>query len=177
MELKTATVKIKGLSPLLMHRFPLEPIEAIEKKTKEEQAEISTYRHPKSKELYVPGENLYSCFVNAATYVKGKGRASMQKPAAACLVIEPLYLLLGTKDFAIDSRAVRNPSTGGTVVRHRPRLEEWELEFTLTYDKTLMSDAQARDIVDNAGSRVGLLDFRPARKGPFGRFIVTKWEG
>jgi len=33
-----------------------------------------------------------------------------------------------------------------------------------------------RHIVDDAGSRVGLLDFRPERKGPFGRFIVIEWK-
>ena len=44
MGFKSAEVRIKGVSALLMHRFPLEPIEAIEKKTREEQAEIAAYR-------------------------------------------------------------------------------------------------------------------------------------
>jgi hypothetical protein len=33
-----------------------------------------------------------------------------------------------------------------------------------------------RVIVNDAGSRVGLLDFRPEKKGPFGRFSVIKWD-
>ena len=32
----------------------------------------------------------------------------------------------------------------------------------------------AGDVSDN--SRVGLLDFRPEKKGPFGRFVVTSWK-
>lgn len=32
-----------------------------------------------------------------------------------------------------------------------------------------------REIVDAAGKRIGLGDFRPACKGPFGKFVVTSW--
>lgn len=39
-----------------------------------------------------------------------------------------------------------------------------------------MATKSASRIVDDCGTRVGLLDFRPERKGPFGRFVVTKWE-
>jgi hypothetical protein len=31
-------------------------------------------------------------------------------------------------------------------------------------------------VIDAAGKRVGLGDFRPACKGPFGRFVVTNWQ-
>jgi hypothetical protein len=137
----------------------MEPIEALDKKPKEEQAELAAYRTPKG-ELYVPGVALQRALVGGATYSKGKGRASLQKPAAACLMVDPEALGLGTKD----------------LVRHRPRIEEWEVEFTLTWDETLLKETEVRRIVDDAGSRCGLLDFRPATKGPFGRFVVTKWE-
>jgi hypothetical protein len=33
-----------------------------------------------------------------------------------------------------------------------------------------------REIVDAAGKRIGLGDFRPACKGPFGRFCVVNWK-
>ena len=36
---------------------------------------------------------------------------------------------------------------------------------------------ELRQVVDDAGSRCGLLDFRPEKKGPFGRFMVTSWQG
>jgi hypothetical protein len=62
------------------------------------------------------------------------------------------------------------------VVRYRPRLDEWAVEFEITYEENLMTEPQLRKIVDNAGSLCGLLDYRPANKGPFGRFIVTLWE-
>jgi hypothetical protein len=170
-------VKIEGLSPLLMHRYPMTEIPGLEKKTPEEQAEHSAYRIPgDSGELYIPGVCIQRALVGAASYSKGKGRATLQKPAAACLLISPEYAGLGTKDFSIDSRPVVIAATKGRVMRHRPRIDKWSCEFILEYDDTLLSAKQVREIVDNAGSRVGLLDFRPARNGPFGRFTVTHWE-
>jgi hypothetical protein len=174
---KTVKVKIRGISALLMHRFPLEPIEAIEKKTPEDQAEIAAYRmnDPKSN-LYLPGIALQRALIGAAVFSKGKGRASLQKPVAACLIVTPECLDLGVVKYKIDSRAVVVPATKGRIVRHRPRLDEWECAFELLYDDVLLTEAQLRKIVDDCGSRVGLLDFRPERKGPFGRFMVTEWK-
>lgn len=174
--MKSITVEISGVSPLLMHAFPMVPIEAIDKKSPEEQAELSTYRDPENGLLYVPGVALQRALVNGATYSKGKGRSSLQKLAAACLIVSPDRLSLGTKTFAIDSRPVVVPATKGRVVRHRPRFEKWTFAATLDWDETLMTEQQVRRIVDDTGSRVGLLDFRPEKKGPFGRFVVTSWK-
>lgn len=176
MSMKTLNVKIKGKSALLMHRFPMEEIKGIEKMKKEQQAEISAYRVPGSKELYIPAVALQRCLVNAAVYTKGRGRASMQKPVAACVIVTPEYLELGQTQYEIDSRPIVNPSTKGRIIRHRPRLDEWEVSCVVEYDPLLVSEDEMRAIFDDAGSRVGLLDYRPEKKGPFGRFMVTQWE-
>jgi hypothetical protein len=161
-----------------MHVYPMVPIEnpPIEKRSVEEQAEIAAYRDPETKNLYVPGTNLQRSLVAAAGYSKGKGRATLQKQTAACVFIHPERISLGVKKYEIDSRPVVVPATRGRVIRHRPRLDEWELRFTIEYDESLLTEKQMRQIVDDAGSRVGLLDFRPAKKGPFGRFVVISWK-
>jgi hypothetical protein len=33
-----------------------------------------------------------------------------------------------------------------------------------------------RNIVEEAGRRIGIGDFRLEKKGPFGKFEVTKWK-
>lgn len=172
--MKTVAVRISGLSPLLMHKFPEVPIEAFDKKPKEEQAELSVYRDAHGK-LSIPCVCMQRALVSAATYSKGKGRASLQKQAAACLLVQPVNLSLETDEYAIDARPVVIPATKGRVMRYRPRIDEWSVDFDVTYDETLITPVQMREIVDNAGKRVGVLDFRPERKGPFGRFIVTRW--
>ena len=170
-------VTIKGKSPLLMHRYPLVPIETppIEKRTPEDQAEIAAYRDKDTEELYIPGTAIQRALVNAGVFSKGKGRASLQKNVAACVLIDPEIITLGTKEYKIDARPIVVPSTKGRVVRYRPRLDSWSCSFSIEFDESLLTEKQLRQIVDDAGTRVGLLDFRPACKGPFGRFMVTKW--
>lgn len=171
---RIVTCRIDGISPLLMHRYLMEPIEAIEKKPAAEQAEYSAYRVD-GKGLYVPGQAFQRALVGGASYVKGKGRSTMAKPVAACVLIMDEYLLLGVDKYEIDARAVRIPSTGGRIVRYRPRLNTWGFEVEFHFDDSLLSEVQMRAVVDATGSRVGLLDFRPEKKGPFGRFVVNKW--
>lgn len=173
--MKKINVELTGISPLLMHAFPMVPIEALEKKSIEEQAEYSAYRD-ENKNLFVPAINIQRAIIAAASFSKGKGRASLQKQAAACITVTPERILLGVKDYAIDSRPVVVPATKGRIMRHRPRLDSWKLSFELEYDENLITETQLRRICDDMGSRVGLLDFRPERKGPFGRAMITKWE-
>jgi len=61
-------------------------------------------------------------------------------------------------------------------MRHRPRFDSSEFDCEIDYDETLLTENQLRKIVDDGGDRVGLCDFRPAKKGPFGRFMVTAWK-
>ena len=173
---KKVDCTIRGMSPLLMHSFPMTEIKALEKKTPMEQAEIAAYRDPDTRDLYVPGIAIQRCFISGATYSKGKGRASLQKQVAACVLVNPERCSLGTKEFVIDSRPVVVPATKGRVIRHRPKLVEWNVSFRIEYDDTLLRESELRQVVDDSGSRVGLLDFRPEKKGPFGRFMITKWE-
>ena len=176
MTIKKVNVKLKGKSALLMHSFPMVPIEAFEKKSIEEQAELAAYRDEDSGELYIPGINIQRALIAAAVYSKGKGRASLQKPAAACLMVEPEKVLLGVKDYKIDSRPVVMPATRGRIMRYRPRLDAWVFGFELEFDDMLLAESQVRKIMDDACDKVGFLDFRPEKKGPFGRGMVVEWK-
>jgi hypothetical protein len=177
--MKTIKARIEGISALLMHAYPMTPIEALDKKPPEEQAELSAYRMPsngKRGDLFVPAIALQRALVGGAGYSKGKGRGSLAKVAAACLLVSPERLSLGTSDYLVDARPVVIPATKGRVLRYRPRLDKWAVSFDLEFDETLMKATEVRRIVDDTGSRVGLLDFRPEKRGPFGRFMVTEWS-
>lgn len=175
MATKLIEVTLEGISPLLMHSFPMVPIEALEKKTPLEQAEFAAYRDPDGM-LYIPGINVQRALISAATYSKGKGRGSLQKSAAACLQINPERLIVSPQSYEVDSRPVVVPATKGRIMRHRPRLDAWKISFTIEFDDTLLKATEVRKIIDDMGQRVGLLDFRPEKKGPFGRCMVTTWK-
>lgn len=187
-------VTITGLSPLLCNRFTDENAEAVrtgtsqaikpnQNATPRQRAEKRLYVDEKGV-IYIPGPNVYRSIIDAGTFVKvGKSKLTTQKTSIICAgatVLElacPLAAPEGKKLlWEVDERAVVIPSTGGRVMAYRPRFEEWRVSFTIEYDQDLFSDKTLRELVDLAGKRIGLGDFRPSRKGPFGRYSVTEWK-
>ena len=175
--IRGVAVTVEGISPgLLMHRFPEVPVESFEKLSPEDQAELAAYREPQTQELVIPSVNMQRSLVAAAAYSKGRGRSTLTREVAACLFVEPAYLSLGTDKIpAIDHRPVVIKATKGRIMRHRPWFPTWRVQFHIEYDSRLLTEEAIRKIVDDAGQRVGVLDFRPACKGPFGRFRVVEW--
>jgi hypothetical protein len=181
-------VTIQGVTPLLMNRFQeanevkvqsgISAVSISGKGTPREQAALKAYSDDKGN-LYIPGPNIFSCIIQAGTFHKcGKSKITTLKSSLipAGMSIMDLVCPLDTMEFEVDSRSVVIPSTGGRIMAHRPRLDEWSLTFTLDVDTTMFDLKTARLLIDDAGKKVGLGDFRPARKGPFGKFVVVKWE-
>ena len=61
-------------------------------------------------------------------------------------------------------------------MRHRPRINTWGAEFGLEVDPTLIDVDLVHQLLTEAGSRIRLLDYRPEKGGPFGRFSVVSWK-
>lgn len=181
-------VTIKGLTPLLMNRFTEESEVAVSSGTRvsirshsgtpREYAEKKAYKDD-SGNLYIPGANIFSCLVAAGAFHKvGRNKLTTHKSSLVPAGISVLDLIcpLTPSKWEVDSRSVVIPATGGRVMCHRPRLDEWETTFSLDVDTEMFSDGFVRILVADAGRKIGLGDFRPSRKGPFGRFSVTGWE-
>lgn len=179
---------IKGLSPLLMNKFTDAAAAKISagtsattlgtKGTPREQAATKVYADDAGN-LFVPGPNLFAAIIAAGTFHKaGKSKITTLKTSLipAGVALQEIACPLGTKKFEVDSRSVVIPATGGRVMCHRPRLDEWQISFTLDIDTEVFAPDLVRAIVDDAGKKIGLGDYRPARKGPFGRFVVTGWK-
>lgn len=103
------------------------------------------------------------------------GRRAATTDIAAAVYLSPFELPL-TGDWHVDSRAVVIPATKGRILRHRPMFDEWSVSFQVQIDNDLVSEKLVRDILEDSGKLVGLGDFRPARKGPYGRFSVVEWK-
>lgn len=187
-------VTIQGIAPLLMNRFT----EAAEiqvsggtavtfkgdKGPPREQAAPKRYADEHGR-LYLPGTNLFAAIIAAGAFHKaGKSKLTTLKTSlipAGMLVDDlvcPLHDASGEPltHWEVDSRSVVIPSTGGRIMCHRPRIDEWCCSFTVDVDTTMFTPSLIRAVIDDAGKKIGLGDYRPARKGPFGRFVVTRWE-
>jgi hypothetical protein len=185
----TIQVTIEGKTPLLMHRFTDEAqLSATSGTRASTVGEMGTPREQAEKALYtdeqervgIPQPNLFRALIDAGKFFKaGRSKVTTQKSSLipACLEIEELFILLDHREpWTVDTRPVRIPSTGGRILRHRPMFNDWRLAFTLTLDTDVMSAKLLREIVDAAGKRIGLGDFRPDCKGPYGKFVVTSWS-
>jgi hypothetical protein len=128
----------------------------------------------------IPQPNLFAALVAAGKFFKaGKSKVTTQKSSLvpACLEISEIEIPIHHREpWMVDTRAVRIPSTGGRISTHRPCFTDWSLTFSMTLDDSVISAALLRELVDTAGKRIGLGDFRPDCRGPFGKFQVDLWE-
>lgn len=186
--MKTIEAEIQGITPLLCNRFTdaaqmaatdgNRMVAVGERGTPAEQASARLYVGHDGKPM-IPQPNLFRCIIDAGKFFKhGKSKVTTQKSSLipACVEIVGIELPIVHKEpWTIDTRAVRIPSTGGRILCHRPCFHDWKISFVMNCDTELMSTKLLREIIDAAGKRVGLGDFRPDAKGPFGRFVVTRW--
>ena len=182
-------IKIEGITPLLMCRFTDAAQEAAgkgstlatsgDRGTPLEQAAACRYLDEAGREI-IPQPNIFRCIMDAGIFFKaGKSKVTTQKTSLipACLSLDELwYPLIHKQPWKVDTRPVRIPATGGRILRHRACFDDWALNFRVELDTTFMTEKLLREITDAAGKRIGLGDFRPSCKGPFGKFVVTLWK-
>lgn len=127
----------------------------------------------------IPQPNLLRCLVEGGKFTKvGKSQVTTKTSSImySCVDVLGAEIPIEHREpWRVDTRAVRIPSTGGRILTHRPLFDGWRLRFTVILDTTIMGERTFRQIVNDAGSRIGLGDFRPQCKGPFGRFKVVQW--
>ncbi len=186
----TIKVTIQGKTPLLLNRFGDEEQMGATEGTRaavatsngdspRDIAESKLYIGANGKPM-VPGPNVFRAIIDAGTYFKvGRQKVTTQKSSLipSCVAVEEIEVPIRHKDpWDVDTRPVRIPATGGRILRHRPCFQDWELSWTLLLDQSVMTKKFLREILDKCGNAIGIGDFRPACKGPYGKFSVTLWK-
>jgi hypothetical protein len=186
--MNTFICTISGVTPLLQHRFN-EPEEAGAKTRKihvkdedpRDAAEKAAYRDGDGS-LCMPGAAVSRLLREAGGAHKQRGSRKSLKYVipAATLVLEDMIVLRDDEgapltSFEVDSRPVVIPATKGRVMRHRPRLNKWAMEFTIEVDEDMIDASTIHQLISEGGAKIGLGDYRPERGGPFGRFQVVQW--
>lgn len=164
-------VTIKGISPLLMHRFDDSMPKHNKNTTDEELAEASAYINNKG-ELYQPADHILGSLVKAGTnfIVGGKGKKTFKEFIKGGVIITPDAIPHIIPKYEIDKR--RAVIQRAAIMRVRPRLDEWELSFQIQIINENITSAELNKILTYAGESIGIGDFRPR----FGRFIVAKYK-
>lgn len=186
--MKTVQVEIRGITPLLIHKFGAEAETA--KKTRRIEVADRDPRAEAKKVAYIAGDG--SFFFNAFAIPNSMGNAGASHkatgtrkslrfvvPSAVRMDADVVTILNGkgpAKDFEVDARPVTIPATKGRVMRYRPRFNDWGARFVVHVDDELLSLEMAHQLLTEAGQSIGIGDFRPEKRGPFGRFRVVTWK-
>jgi hypothetical protein len=183
--------EVTGISPLMMHRWEerqeddgggTRPMH-IPRRDPRTEAEAVAYRHPDGF-LYLPGAAIARMLIEAGgSHKDTRSKKSLKWIIpAACILLDDAISLRGPDqelltDFEVDSRPVVIPSTKGRIMRHRPKVNPpWLLVFSIDVNLDLIDPATVHQMLTEGGLRLGIGDFRPEKRGPFGRFQVTRWE-
>jgi hypothetical protein len=170
-------VEVRGIAPLLMHRYPEE--NGAPKSTRrtgapnwESEAESAKYVLPDGT-LYQPSTHIEGALIKSASnfLIAGRGKRTYKDLIKGALVVLPEAIPHVHRDHKVDARLVVNPSTRGRIMRYRPRLDRWSLAFTIHILDEQLSTETVQQILDHAGRYVGIGDYRPK----FGRFTVAKF--
>lgn len=187
--MKTVQVDIRGMTPLLIHRFG----ESAEVGKATRRVIVDQERDPRAeaeKVAYINEDGTYYFNAFAIPGAMGSAGASHKMrgsrkslkfvvPSAVAVETDRIVILNGSgpaKNFEVDARPVTIPATKGRIMRYRPRFNEWGATFRLRVNDDLLGIENAHQLLSEAGQTIGIGDFRPEKRGPFGTFRVTRFE-
>lgn len=172
-------VKIKGICPLLMARFPEEDWQDGQPKKpprplpKEEMYEKAKYKMEDGT-LYCPASHIIGAMLKASSRVILKGKITYMEVVKGGIFIFPEEIPHLIQKVEIDYRHGSN-GTGAkkiAIMVARARLENWELSFKLSCFDNRAGEAEIRQILEIAGAYIGVGSYRPR----YGRFEIVGWE-
>jgi len=180
--MQTYKATIEGISPLLMNR-PSAMIGDISKDKKpfsddaKNDASEKLYVNKEGK-LYQPSTHLQGALIEAGKHKKvvGKGKSTYSKIVGYAVSINPFEILHKNQEWEVFSILAVNPNTKGRNLLHRPILKKWKLTFEICFDETEIAPSIMKELLDIAGRIAGIGDWRPSKKGPYGKFQVIEWK-
>ncbi len=178
-KMKQINVSIKGVAPLLQHKMSVEQEAQLVSKTKKSTGQSKgdnpeSYLYLVNGKICQPAEHILQAIIKrlGGYKIQGKGKKTYLEMGKGSLNIMPDMIPHKIQTWEPDSRTVVIKATRGRVVRIRPKLNNWELEFIIELINEELPIEVIKSALDDAGREGGLGDYRPR----FGRFIVTSFQ-
>jgi hypothetical protein len=174
-------VTIQGTSPILFNRFRDTAIEGKSKKRTgamaEFQIEDKLYQDENGK-TQLPATYIRNSIVEASQQFKivGKGKSTYSKLVASTVQIEPFYIELDAGKYEVFRISAVNPMTKGRMMTERPKYDKWSASFEIILNDDSVPVSVINEILEQAGKYVGIGDWRPEKKGMFGKFMITSFK-
>ena len=185
-------VPIKGVTPLIMHKFSDKARLAIEEKQQQKAKIAKAKRDPKAEYLAamyvmpgtgkagsktakygVPASAYKQAAVSACRYIDG---LTMTFIKGAFHVIDDAGGLVQIKYKSIRMRddTVRIGPAGGTLdLRYRPEFTDWSTILLIRYNEACISPEQIVNLFNHAGFHVGVCELRAEKGYSNGSFEVV----
>ena len=183
LSIEQMSVSVKGISPLIMHKWSEKAIKMMldkqmkkavkgrEKKNPKEDVEACTYRDSDG-DVCIPSNMFKQAIVGAVRNVEG----------LTMTIVRGALFVTGDKDGNIKLKYgemvprqdMVRVSMGSADIRFRPEFRDWSATMTIQYNPQVISAEQIINLVNLAGFSVGICEWRPEKNGDFGRFQVVK---
>lgn len=177
-------VNIKGVTPLIYHKWDEKAIKMIEDKQQKKATKGREARNPEQEyensfyydvdgNIAFPARNIKQAIVGSARFL----------PDVKMTILRGAIFVKGDVDGMIpvtykEKRMRTDMVTvgmGSADVRYRGELTDWAMEFLIEFDADLMSASQVVNLLQRAGFSQGLGEWRPEKNGDNGTFeVVTK---
>ena len=182
--LNKCAVTIRGLEPGLLLHNPAGMQRAADNKSAakriplaSDEAAAAAYWTEDGSSLALPNRCIKSGLIQACSGWKSPlNKKLMLAPLVAGGVsIRPFLIPFGTKEYIVDIQRAVVQRQG--VLRARPLLPEWELTFDIRWESQMLGtdfhEVLLPELLTRLGFQIGIGDFRPARKGEYGRFSIV----
>jgi hypothetical protein len=189
---------IGQLSPgMLQNPKTLELLESLRTKkrlpgktdwTIQEEAGTKLYRSENGK-MGVPMQNIIGALMAAGQHITYKGKKTIST-AKSTMIFDFLDFRVEFCEFVgcddkgnipwkpfVQGGVMHQGASETAVCITRPRIPEWTLVVPVVFDSEReISEKVVDQLFEFAGRKIGLCDWRPTKKGRFGRFVVKKVE-
>jgi hypothetical protein len=180
--IKTISVRIIGMSELIMHNFSQKSKEQMAAKQQKKAQTARAAKNPvenygrsfyltKSGHPCMPSTAFKAAMVASIRQVAGM---TMKGDSGAFHIRGSFVDVFGTPRMREDM--ARN-QTGVADIRYRAGFPKWCCEVTIDYNANAISTEQLVNLVNVAGFGVGIGDWRPGSRsnysGNFGRFVLV----
>ena len=184
MSIQVVVFEITGKSPLLMHNpSAMKAHDGTIKKptvipTPEEEARLGLYLNGDG-QLYVPAVSFRNAIMSAGVGKKIGKQTAWKMISCGCFAIETQCVLVNVKtNKALTTYTNVNQARvvipkGGAVIRCRGEVANWKTKLALEIDDDFITPPQVLELFTLAGRMIGVMDWRPEKKGIYGRFSVA----
>ena len=127
--------------------------------------------------IYQPSAHVERAIMEAGKKLKmkGRGKATYSKIFGSMVSVEPDAIPHLNQNFEIHKGLVVIPSTKGRIMRYRPMFKKWGLKFEVLAEDEIEAST-IKESLEIAGKYSGLGDWRPEKKGKFGKFQVVSFK-